>query len=366
MNIANRFVSILGIVDGPRRRADSFPNSAASVRSHTPDFSRSTRSSPLASPGPPLSPMTKMSYNEPSPLTLNPLESAVARAVSASKMASRTPSPAILSKINLQDLSAGETIIPKEQRPASARSARRGSEDASATVEDTCKASIEMTKQDSGRGSAVLKEERLAPVAESNQETGAVINKLESALESVAVSMHPAVIAPKPVSPMAQRSPMVNNGAPRPISIHLETKEQEEALKPSAAATTPEAGNSDTDSSTTPSIESQVLSTQISDISCATMSTQSAAVVGSEPSTRTLSPTLASDGASMQSTPSIKPQRPILHPLDVKASAGTTPMSVSVSQHSRKCKAVIQMNGKGSYLGSINSLSDTRLSLKWW
>ncbi|GJJ76499.1 eukaryotic-like serine/threonine-protein kinase [Entomortierella parvispora] len=321
------------VLDGPRRRADSFPNSAASARSHTPDFSRSTRSSPLASPGPPMSPMTKMSHNEPSPLTLNPLESAVARAVSASKMASRTPSPAIQSKINLQDVPVSETIIPKEQRPASARSSRRGSEDATVATEDTGKTSIEMTKQDSGRGSAVPKEEKLAPVVESILET--VITDLDAALESAPVSTHPEVISPKPVSPIAQRSPMVNRGVPRPISVHLETKEQEET-KPTDSSATPECNNTDSDSSLSPSIESQVLSTQISDISCAAMSTQSAAVVDSEPSTRTISPMLASDGASMQSAPSTKPQRPILHPLDVKASAGTTPMSVSVSQHSRK------------------------------
>ncbi|KAG0324315.1 hypothetical protein BGZ99_001973 [Dissophora globulifera] len=292
------------VPDAPRRRADSFPNSAASVRSHTPDFSRASRSprdSPMMSPGSPLSPMTKTTPAEPSPLTLNPLEAAVARAASAAKIAARTPSPSTqLSEAAVLKITATATQMEREHT--------------------LVHSAVEVKKEQEGiKGSVIVDNEM-------NKAT-----KVESAATQPHV--HPNVIAPKPVSPTAHRSSIVN-GVDHSVQAIISS---EKTAEPTSAK---KSGQSVV---TTPSIESQVMLTQITEAtqlsqpdrraSITAVTTEINPVKTAQAATATVAEATSTNSAAHAS---VRPQRPILHPLDVKASAGTTAMSVCVSQHSRK------------------------------
>lgn len=342
------------VLDGPRRRADSFPNSFAS-RSHTPDLSRASRSprdSPLTSPVSPLTPMSKISSAEPAPFTLNPLEAAVARTTSAAKIAARTPTPpcSLVSNALLVDAS-----VTEEKHPSSARGADEPKKDRSVAP---------MTATQPVQETSAPQPEKIT-TSNSGSSKGTTTEKPK---EQQAQAEHPMVIAPKPVSPIAQRSLIVNPGFE---TMAAPTAQGEEASKPpltksdavdieSPSETTVEQRPTTSGSSVTPSIESQVLSTQISEaIRDSSMMTPPLPPPTSQlqpplpPTARRASPVDSSARILNQSTttssteisakaPSSKSQRPILHPLDVKASAGTTDMSVSVSQHSRKCKLFLK------------------------
>lgn len=336
------------VLDGPRRRADSFPNSSFASRSHTPDLSRASRSprdSPLTSPVSPLTPMSKISSAEPAPFTLNPLEVAVARAASAAKIAARTPTPpcSLVSSSLLVDAS-----VAKEKLHSSSRGADESKKD---------KAVAPVTTPQPIQETLAPQLEKI-PTSHSGSSKGTATEKPK---EQQPQAEHPMVIAPKPVSPIAQRSRIVNPGfepmaAPTAQAEEAPSKKSDTVVIETPSETAVEQRPT-TGSPVTPSIESQVLSTQISEtIRDSSMMTPPLPPPTSQlqppqpPTTRRASPVDSSARILNQTTttsstevsakaPSSKPQRPILHPLDVKASAGTTAMSVSVSQHSRKCKS---------------------------
>ncbi|KAG0260856.1 hypothetical protein BG011_001566 [Mortierella polycephala] len=330
--------------DGPRRRADSFPNSAASARSQTPDFSRASRSppiSPLTSPRSPLSPMTKASPAEPSPLTLNPLEAAVARAASAAKIATaRIPLPPIRmhegtgdTKVEAEKVEKSQPFI--EAQPRTARSARNGNEESFDTATVGVKSKLKAAEQEyprkdsRGQQDEMMKTLDNPPTAASSagdyqsRQDGNRTSKskdLEHKTTQEQTYACPDVIAPKAISPIAQRSPIINN-AQHPTVV----KANEEISRKRKSAA--------------PSIECQVLSTQISEVSSPkSISTPAPSIIMSEPETNIPSISTASDITASKPVVNTESQRPILQPLDIKASAGTTitTTNVSVSQHSRK------------------------------
>ncbi|KAF8925563.1 hypothetical protein BGZ47_003180, partial [Haplosporangium gracile] len=358
------------VLDGPRRRADSFPNSSFASRSHTPDLSRASRSprdSPLTSPVSPLSPMSKVSSAEPAPFTLNPLEAAVARAASAAKIAARTHTlPCSL----ISNALLAEASITKEERPSFARNAEEYKEKAVAAV------AILQTVQ---RTPAVDQTEKIT-TNNSGSSKGTVIEE-----QKKQQAEHPVVIAPKPMSPIAQPSLIVNTGF-EPMAASTAQAEKS-TTKPQSLPKKPEAVVIDipseiaveqqtttTGSSVTSSIESQVLSTQISEAirDSSVMTPPLPPVATSQlqppqppvvPTARRASPvdssarilnqtTTASSTEVSVKAPSSKPQRPILPPLDVKTSAGTTAMNVSVSQHSRKYSEGLSSAGPTTPLSS--------------
>ncbi|KAI1305576.1 hypothetical protein EDD11_004911 [Mortierella claussenii] len=304
--------------DGPRRRADSFPNSAASVRSHTPDFGRSLRSprdSPLTPPGVPSLVMADASSAEPSPLSLNPLEAAVARAASAAKIAARTPSPSIVAKqliLEAADLkesqaqhtqsSAVEFVAIPDQQPC-------------ATASDS--KDIKLGETDSEpSGHPVVYDPKDAKRVE---------------IDSEELSGHPIVVVPMPICSNSQQSSIPHEASqiavPNTVSL---SKKQEAVIVQPAKQSAP----------VMRSIESQVLSTQIAEPAILTLATATvesttddcSAAIPSAVTTAPTAPTATTKPAAI----AMKPQRPILHPLDVKASSGTTAMNVCASQHSRR------------------------------
>ncbi|KAF9100898.1 hypothetical protein BGX29_006154 [Mortierella sp. GBA35] len=326
------------VLDGPRRRADSFPNSSIVTRSHTPDFScasRSPRDSPLTSPVSPLSPMSKVSSAEPAPFTLNPLETVVARAASAAKIAARTPTPlcsSVNSAILADAIKTEANQTAKEKRPSSAR----GSEEAKKE-----KAVAAVAIPESIQETPAPQVKKISTSSSGSSKRLTTVEKQQERQEQE-VSDHSVVNAPKPVSPIAQRSLIVNAGHG---TMEAPTAQVEEAT-PKKSKATVIAIPSETVEQTgvvSPSIESQVLATQISEAiqdSSLTVppppqpTTRRASPVDS--SARILNQTTTTSTCEVSAKTSTKPQRPILHPLDVKASAGTTTMSVSVSQHSHK------------------------------
>ncbi|KAG0000434.1 hypothetical protein BGZ80_006368 [Entomortierella chlamydospora] len=322
------------VLDGPRRRADSFPNSAVSAP-------RSPRDSPITSPGSPLSPTTPV---EPSPLTLNPLEAAVVRAASAAKIGGRTSSTT--TQLTSRTLLTSESMVTKprckeaavaaaavaavdsrnkqnnEPRPATARSSRRMPE------------SVQVT-------SVKSRDIKAPEVATNKMKVSQPELQLESQQAVPQPQLEPVqcqVVAPKPVSPAMQHNPIVAN------ADHEDTS----AAKNNEASKAPESSTatvSDKRTVTQPSIESQVLSTQMTEAvspseakSCvvpavAESSDKPVVIASAVPSA---SP--ASEAATSNAPVTSKRlRRPILRPLDVKASARTTSMNVCVSPHSRKC-----------------------------
>lgn len=307
-------------LDAPRRRADSFPNSTiGSLRSATPDFSRiplSPGESPLTSPGSPLSPIIKGA--DPTPLTLNPEQVASA----ASGKWDQSPTKSIASRpISTKDSSS---------------TSRRGS-DESTTMETQLSSerdhgSTSSTTGDSGiiteAGAqatvAVNKDDRkapfspkLTPVSGSIHESlmTVSINPQQQAVTTMTGSCHP--LAHMPTSQM----PPIHPAEPAVNSHGVGIKAIFEAAPPPQD-----------------SIEQQVMSTQISENSHC-----SSTVRSTLPPHQFLSgPGFSSKASSneiISAASSIRSQRLILQPLDVKTSAGTTTMNVSASQHSRKCKS---------------------------
>ncbi|KAF9202138.1 hypothetical protein BGZ49_007661 [Haplosporangium sp. Z 27] len=327
------------ILDGPRRRADSFPNSAISARSHTPDFSRTPRSprdSPITAPGSPLSPMIKISPVEPSPLTLNPLEAAVARAASAAKIAARTSSAttqltsaSLLTSESMRSKGKCEEAAVAAAAVAAVESRRQNNEPRQTTVRSLRKEAEPI------REVVPAKIEVKAP-----EVTATTKNEEELSQSSQPELVHPEVTAPKAVSPIAQ------------CSLATSADSEEASASKNSEVPKPTATSSEKTAVTAPSIESQVLSTQITEATPPSSLTTVAPIaptvvtpvvtpvveISDKPATTSVAPssTPATEVVSSKPATSKKLRRPILHPLDVKASAGTTPMNVSASQHSRK------------------------------
>ncbi|KAF9926760.1 hypothetical protein BGZ67_007966 [Mortierella alpina] len=308
--------------DGPRRRADSFPNSAAcSVRSATPEFNQTPMSphdSPLTSPGSPLSPVHK--GTDPSPLTLNP-ESHLISSTHPGHMneVRRGQSPTKMSR---------SAVIAKEGRTSSRRGSDESRTSSRGSFEKDHGVVRSLVKEDSGRGSDVGRDEstkcgshapyspKLTPVTGSVHESLMSVNVITShhqAITTVAGQTNQSVAASLPV-PSAQLPPL----HPTETSSSSTSSNEEDFKRLSSEATS------------APSIESQVLSTQISNTGYGSHFTRKSHV----PSIHLRASSSSEKLKYFRS--SIKPHRPILHPLDVKASAGTTPMNVCVSQHTRK------------------------------
>lgn len=305
-------------LDAPRRRADSFPNSTiGSLRSATPEFSRmplSPGESPLTSPGSPLSPIIK--GVDPTPLTLDPQVSSVTKGIKRHQSLTKS----------------------FESRPTSTKhsgsTSRRGS-DESTTIEtqsssDKDHGSASSTTGDSGiiaeAAAAVVgnKDDRnapfspkLTPVSGSIHESlmTVSINSHQQALATLRGSCHPLAHMPTPTSQLPPIHPT------------------------EAAAVNSQGGESKSVEVTSPqdSIEQQVMSTQISENNHCSSTARSALsphqfVGGPEFPSK-----VSSNEKILYAASSIRSQRLILHPLDVKTSAGTTTLNVSASQHSRKC-----------------------------
>ncbi|KAF9901051.1 hypothetical protein EC991_006586 [Linnemannia zychae] len=307
------------VPDAPRRRADSFPNSTiGSHRSGTPDFSRTPLSpgeSPLTSPGSPLSPILK--GVDPTPLTLNPEQN-----LSTTNGIKRDQSPT--------KMTGSESILIKNSSSTSRRgsdesttttteiqsSSNRGQESSSSAATDSdviAKAGVAANKSDRKASFSP----KLTPVSGSIHESlmTVSINPHQQAIATLTDSCHPLAHIPAPTSQLPPIHPTEvasNQGA--------DTKPFE--------ATSPQE-----------SIEHQVMSTQISENSHCSTSVRSSTLIppnqylGCGPGFSSKAP---SNEKIKSAASSIRSQRPILHPLDVKTSAGTTTMNVSASHHSRK------------------------------
>ncbi|KAF9403678.1 hypothetical protein BGZ94_004541, partial [Podila epigama] len=336
--------------DGPRRRADSFPNSAAgSVRSPTPDFSRTPRSSldsPLTSPGSPFPP-TVRSVPDPSPLTLNPLE-ACTDSSNGAKDSTRTN----------QNNSALPPISTGHSRPAS----RRGSgEGARGLLEKNHEVSVgsnsvvvsgsdsgsgsgsgpSLIKEDSGRGADVVQDESKVPFSpKPSLVDGSIHKSLLSVEAEVPATTTPQAPSPTSVTPIIPRpdSPTVESKTNTNDTHHADVSK-----KPIHAQSADASTNSDDSSAASLSMESQVMSTQISEVNYSPLSTRPTQVPATShrnAPAQTATPAVSDVGTNVSEKPkkalsSIRAKRPILQPLDVKASAGMTAMNVSASQHSR-------------------------------
>lgn len=305
-----------------------------SIRSRTPDFHRSSLS-PATTPGSPLSPTLRCTPIDHSPLSMTPIEPLNAAKV-ASAMAKLASKPA---HSTLSSNSSG--VLDKDTSRA----------------DDHREARITDGTTTKPQGNAISKDDESSNPDKSSedQETFSPklikINVLTSERSLLGrkpapipptTPHHPAVISPKPISPIAQRSsiiaapeiakaPMAISSPPTPQGEEKSRKEGKDEIINSAEATL--------------SMESVVLSTQISETSNSSTTTRSP-----EPddSSRSMSPVVALEETkpivtpaptevSTATTTKVKPERPVLHPLDVKVSAKI--VATNMSAHSRKCKS---------------------------
>ncbi|KAF9105488.1 hypothetical protein BGX27_009593 [Mortierella sp. AM989] len=298
--------------DAPRRRTDSFPNSAAcSIRSATPEFGRSPLSpydSPITSPGSPLSPVVK--GMEPTPLSLNP-EPTIVSSTHPGYMNElrRGQSP-----VNLN----GAGSIMDTQSPYNVQGGSDQENKSKAAAEDSQENNL-LKKDDSGRGDDVLKGESKAILSRKPTPVNGTMNENYNNHFATAKSgkADQSAIVHEPI---AQLPP-------------IRSIESINATNNSAGSAT------DDEIAIIPSIESQVLSTQISDInnnSTSALSTQVLALQQSIEGSTGLSSNFSSTEKLKSAVLGIRGQRPILHPLDVKSTAGTATTNISASKHSRK------------------------------
>ncbi|KAG0032415.1 Serine/threonine-protein kinase brsk1 [Podila clonocystis] len=317
------------VLDGPRRRADSFPNSAMSVRSRTPDLHRSSLSS-STTPGSPLSPTFRCTPIDPSPLSMTPIEPLSAAKI-ASAVAKLTSKPA-----RSKSSSNSSGVSDKDASRVEYH------QDVRTTARTTTKPRGISNEDDSSNAdeSEESQQESLSPKLIK-------INVLGSERSLNRKPAHPptmhhiTVISPKPISPVAQRSsiiavpetaraPMVISSPSTPVQGEEIKKEETDEIMNSVEAAL--------------SMESVVLSTQISETSnssaCRSPELEeisrpmSPAVVPKESNATTIPTAEASTRTPTTTTKDDKPERPILRPLDVKVSAGI--MATNVSAHSRK------------------------------
>lgn len=310
-----------------------------SVRLRTPDFLRSSLS-PSTTPGSPLSPTFRCTPIDPLPLSMKPIEP-----LSAAKVAS-----------------AVAKLTSKSAHSKSSSNSLGVSDKDASRAEDHLEVRAIASTMIKPQGSFMSKGDESSNAdesEESQQETFSpklikinVLGSERSLNRKPAhppTMRHPAVISPKPISPIAQRSsiiavtetaraPMVISSPSTPVQEEATKKEGKDEIMNSAEAAL--------------SMESVVLSTQISETS------NSSACRSPEPeeSSRPMSPVVAPEETKATTTPTAeastptpttattttkadKPERPILHPLDIKVSAGI--LATNVSAHSRKCKLSI-------------------------
>ncbi|KAG0282491.1 hypothetical protein BGZ96_000426 [Linnemannia gamsii] len=306
------------VPDAPRRRADSFPNSTiGSLRSATPDFSRiplSPGESPLTSPGSPLSPIIKGA--DPTPLTLNPEQ--VASAMNGKWDQSPTKS-----------LASGQTSTKD-----SSSTSRRGS-DESTNMESQLSSDRDHGSTSSTTGDSGIITEAGAPAM-------VTVNKddrkapFSPKLTPVSGSIHESLMTVS-INPQ-QQAVTTMTGSCHPLA-HMPTS-QMPPIHPAEAAVNSHGGGIKAIFEAAPSlqdsIEQQVMSTQISENSHCSSTVRSALPPHQFLGGPGFSSKASSNEKIVSAASSIRSQRPILQPLDMKTSAGTTTMNVFASQHSRK------------------------------
>ncbi|KAF8950251.1 hypothetical protein BGZ46_004637, partial [Entomortierella lignicola] len=275
--------------DAPRRRADSFPNSATcSIRSTTPEFGHaalSRRDSPIASPGSLLSPAVK--GLEPTHLSLNPESTTISTHSSyMNEIKRRQSSSKLNGVISSKDI---QSPYPRQESP--------DLENNRISSEETQVGNF-LKKDDSETGYDVI-------MGESKPEKSNIMSEMAQL---------------PPIHPMDMIS-----GSNTVYSL------MDDGTKKAFA----EASDDVMDSAVS-SIESQVLSTQISEInniSTFALSTQKQYLIKE-------STGLASKRSSTEkiksATQSTRGQRPALHPLDLKTAAEVVATNVVAPQHIRK------------------------------
>ena len=269
----------------------------------------------MTSPGSPLSPVTKGA--DPTPLTLNPEQAAT------NSFAKGGPNPTQLQHMNgirrgQSPTKVGECKTLRES--VHGTSSRRGSDESESSHSNSSSSgskSIErdhlstrsaghkrMLKEDSGRGVDTAKDKGVRL----------------SLASRVALSAPIAASQLPPIHPM-------DTGAPPPYYQDQDANSSRQSR--SICETSDMSGTT----AETPSIESQVISTQISDAGGSSLSTtRSGLAPAPAVQIRSTNSSFCSEQASIRTT------RPILHPLDVKPSASTTTTNVSASPHTRICK----------------------------
>ncbi|KAG0023313.1 hypothetical protein BGZ80_009807 [Entomortierella chlamydospora] len=293
--------------DAPRRRTDSFPNSAGSVRSATPEFGRtslSPRDSPITSPKS-LSPTAK--GVEPTPLSLN-------------------PEPIIASSTH-----SGYTNELREGQSPSKLNGIISNKDTQTPCSEEAQGDSLLKKDDSERCDDGVKDENKAimsrRVSPSNGSMHEGFNNQVATTKAEKVHQSTITIS----DPMAQPPPVYpaeTINATNPVSSVANEAKRSSALV-----------NSEIAAATAPSIESQVLSTQISEINNNTTSAHSTqAALRSQPieGDIVVSPNASSTEKLRFETLTTLSQKPTFHPSEVKTTAGTVATNASASQHSRK------------------------------
>ncbi|KAG0226691.1 hypothetical protein BGW42_003458 [Actinomortierella wolfii] len=421
------------VLDGPRRRADSFPNSApCSIRSATPDLckggsytaARSSRESPITTPSSPLTmaatPTSAAAaasaviggarnvQAEPTPFHLNerePKSSPTSKSTpdSAASTTETEPHASIKKKANAEgswekaeDDERSTTPIsnkdPAAVIPVIEHRSQMTSQLAPPPVVDGSHAGAADLVKETGLSTTKAGKETIIPTQEATNSHG-----LSQSSHSSADDYASQVVAPTPIPPN-RNMPFIRDNVQKTAG-----REESEASNAATPATVPPEHEPIvlTSVGATSSIESQVLATQISEATADSLVTMATArtsittgttgttgtagtgkdsspsksssskvadgapaatmahkdssltdkaVPGIDAPTRTHTMSNGGAGASVSTLASdivsekaktlptrVKPQRPILHPLDVKASAGMTAMTVSASQHSRKC-----------------------------
>ncbi|KAG0269277.1 hypothetical protein DFQ27_004140 [Actinomortierella ambigua] len=414
------------VLDGPRRRADSFPNSAAcSIRSATPDFfkgggshttTRSARDSPATTPSSPLTMAatpasaaaaasavvggSRYVQAEPTPLHLNELE--------PESPSTRKSSPDSIVRVPTDDKKGRGVDGLLEKTGAEERATTPISNKDPAAVLPVIDHRSQASTQEVTMSAVAMLDERpemgkKTKVTDTKfttedgtlvQEGTVNINTPSPQIQfpqSPAIHSSPPVVAPTPISP-TRKTPLIGDAV-------LAVEDGEAGAAPVIDSSKHEP-LSLTSVGATSSIESQVLATQISEATADSLMTMATAMTSittgttkeeSSPSPSSASPysktvsettatttsmatntkdsspvvkgvtsaiktspsthasSLGSVAASVNTMASdvtpekakttqtrVKPQRPILHPLDVKASAGMTVMTVSAAQHTRK------------------------------
>ncbi|KAF9363995.1 hypothetical protein BGX34_002799 [Mortierella sp. NVP85] len=267
--------------DAPRRRADSIPNSAAcSIRSATPEFGRTTmspRDSPITTPSSPLSPV--MTKADPTPLTL-----------------SSEPIP---------------TVIPIH--PSMMKDVQRGT-----GITNVSRANSIRERTPSRQGS---RDEAIRAKRSFEREQG-LMTGLKPMASSTG-SQHQLAI--KPFS-NAQLPPLHPTEVASGSFLNLTINGSKRSTVVGDDLTNPRA----------PSIESQVMSTQISENSYGSVLARSTHTPSQQSNVGGAKPSHNGFLTEKLKSVAARGQRSALNPLDMKGTAGTITTNISVSQHIRK------------------------------
>ncbi|KAG0369882.1 hypothetical protein BGZ54_008534 [Gamsiella multidivaricata] len=331
------------VPDAPRRRADSFPTSTAySIRSATPEFGRtahSPRDSPIISPASALSPIVK--ETDPTPLILDPELPSVtsSSACPGGNSLKQSQSPTGLKEANpLKD----PTSAPK-QRSLNPKARTKSSF-------ETIQRTKSIKKDESGLDEDIVKEEpnrtslpKATPTSGSSQESHmhGSVNKPHQAAAAVSGQQRSLTI----LSPMAAQLPPLHSMEAANTTDAALSMAEDEKMEIDAAADT-----------TSPSIENQVLSTQISEISQSFDSTHSVVAPPQDNINGgvAISPAAHSVKISKTAASSSRGPKPMLHPLSDKASSGTTaPLTIKSNVSALEAQERVEIILKYLFQSSI-------------